>query len=403
MIKIFAKYDDPHTIWVQNLAGPALRDVIYLKSYQEFLGCHGQILLLPILESNVHADIVKQIIKQGNYIIFVSIHFPETTHLADLVADCPEAANFPIITSSQNQNFDSIGIDSFYFYGLTESNILRARSFTINQVFEKINKPHSFLFLNSAVRYHRHRLWHELNDQKCLDRALWSWIGVYKSRRDQENDADFKDDIPVKLLPDQYESPYWDLDRIPLYQQDQRNQVSFKTKMIHGHWTEGHVVPQQYIDTYFTLVSETSCAPGEIFVTEKTYKPILAGHPFIVLNSPGAYEYLKDELGLKTFHPVINESFDRELDLDRRISMLVSEIKTLMSRNLDEFLRMVEPICRHNQEHMIDNRYNYYLQLHHKLVAWLQARMSIAAEYIKAPEPKLLKRDYDVRSNTQIV
>ena len=394
-MQIFAKIDDVHTIWVQHLAGPALCDVVYLDQFEDFLQCHQQVILLPIMESNYRVDIVRQLIAQKNYLIFVSIHYPEFRHWGDLIIDCPEAAQFPIVMSSKNSNHNSFGANSFYFYTITESNVLKAKDYTIDEIFSDVPKPHTFLFLNGADRPHRFLLWHALNNQGLLDKSLWSWLGYRKSQHEIELYPDNPESIPITLLPKHYESAYWDLDRIPLYQQDVRNHTLFKTKMAHGHWTEGHVVPQQYIDTYFTLVSESSCTPGEIFVTEKTYKPIMAGHPFITLNSTGTYEYLREELGLQTFGHVIDESFDREPDLNRRIAMIAEQVRRVVQGNLQEFLKLVEPQCRHNQDHYIDNRYNYYRQQHLKFCKWLDEHLMLAQQYTSGSQ-MTLKSDYHV-------
>lgn len=395
LMQVFAKIDDSHTIWVQHLAGPLLRDVTYVDSYEDFLLCHKKVILLPILESNHRIDVVRQLIAQGNYLIFVSIHYSEFTHWGDMVVDCPEVTNFPIIMSSQNKNYDSIGVDSFYFYTITDSNVLRARHYTIDEIFRPDPKPHTFLYLNGANRPHRFNMWHALNNRGTLDQALWSWLGYRKSSHDADQYLPGAEDPPTKLLPEEYESRFWDLDRVPMYQQDQRNKLRFKTHMQHGHWTEGHVVPQQYIDTYFTFVSECSCTPGEVYITEKTYKPIMAGHPFIMLNSAGSYEYLHS-LGLKTFDGIIDESFDQEPDLNQRISMIADQVKKLVSGNLNEFLKLAEPICRHNQEHYIDQRYNYYHQLHLRLADWLNDRMHRAQQYFDDGDTSQLKKDYHV-------
>lgn len=395
-MQIFAKIDDVHTIWIQHLGGPALRDVVYLDRFEDFLDCHGQVILLPIMESNYRIDIVRQLIEQKNYLIFISIHYSEFSHWKDLIFDCPEAEKFPIVLSSKNSNYESFSANSFYFYTVTESNILKAKEYTINEVFDSVQKPNTFLFLNGADRPHRFLMWHALNDRSTLNSALWSWLGYRKSNHDQDLYPADRDSIPVTLLPKHYESQYWDLDRIPFYQHDSRNHVLFKTKMAHGHWTEGHVVPQQYIDTYFTLVSECSCTPGEIYITEKTYKPILAGHPFITLNSAGTYEYLREELGFQTFGHVIDESFDQEPNLDRRIQMIADQVQKLVNSNLQEFLRLVEPQCRYNQDRYIDNRYNYYRQVHLEFCQWLEQHMTVAQLYTNSPAGVKLKGNYHV-------
>ena len=70
-----------------------------------------------------------------------------------------------------------------------------------------------------------------------------------------------------------------------------------------------------YENTLFSVVTETNFYRSEGFetvltLTEKTFKPIISLHPFILVSIPGSLAALK-ELGYKTFHPWINESYDK--------------------------------------------------------------------------------------------
>ena len=48
---------------------------------------------------------------------------------------------------------------------------------------------------------------------------------------------------------------------------------------------------------------------GTIFISEKTWKPIMVGHPFIMVGNKNNLKFLKD-LGYKTFDKWIDESYD---------------------------------------------------------------------------------------------
>jgi len=109
-------------------------------------------------------------------------------------------------------------------------------------------------------------------------------------------------------------------------------------------------VERDFLNSYVSLVSETSVNPDEIFPTEKIFKPIVALHPFIVLASPRFLEKMR-EFGYKTFSKWFDESYDLEEDLEKRTNMIVSEIKklTLMPRSeLKEMLVNMLPTLNHN-------------------------------------------------------
>lgn len=112
-----------------------------------------------------------------------------------------------------------------------------------------------------------------------------------------------------------------------------------------------------YEDSYFSIVSETWFFEdvGRAF-TEKTFKPMLHKHPFILLSSPNSLPLLR-ELGYKTFHPFINESYDSETDNTKRLKMILHEVKRLSSLSeseLVEFIDNVKDITIHNHKHLVN-------------------------------------------------
>lgn len=86
------------------------------------------------------------------------------------------------------------------------------------------------------------------------------------------------------------------------------------------------------------------------FISEKTCKPILYHQPFIMISVPYFLDMLR-ELGFKTFHPYIDESYDTELNDAKRMMMIVKQVERFSkySRSeLQEFLDSTRDICRHN-------------------------------------------------------
>lgn len=81
--------------------------------------------------------------------------------------------------------------------------------------------------------------------------------------------------------------------------------------------------------------------------TEKTYKPISAGMPFVMVASQG-FLYRLRKMGFCTFHPWIDESYDQEPDWKIRTEMAVAAMfKFVQSpNNLDH----IQSVCHHNQQ-----------------------------------------------------
>jgi len=107
-----------------------------------------------------------------------------------------------------------------------------------------------------------------------------------------------------------------------------------------------------YLDTYFSLVTETSVDNQYCFVTEKCIRPMVGLHPFIVFGNPHTLKVLK-QFGFKTFDTIIDESYDEEFDTNRRFQMAYEEVKKLNSiskEELHEKYYSVIDILKHNKQ-----------------------------------------------------
>jgi len=73
------------------------------------------------------------------------------------------------------------------------------------------------------------------------------------------------------------------------------------------------------------------------FFTEKTWKFVTAKQPFMVLGFTNSLARLR-ELGYKTFHPYIDESYDLIEDDEERLMAIVDEIERLCNQSDEEWL-----------------------------------------------------------------
>lgn len=88
------------------------------------------------------------------------------------------------------------------------------------------------------------------------------------------------------------------------------------------------------------------------FPTEKTFKAISCARPFISVSSPLFLQQLRN-LGFKTFHEFIDESYDEIFDLNERFAAIVNEIERLSNlpdTEFNELLANLQPIADHNLE-----------------------------------------------------
>jgi hypothetical protein len=111
-----------------------------------------------------------------------------------------------------------------------------------------------------------------------------------------------------------------------------------------------------YQDTILSVVTETTFHTGEgynsaRFLSEKTFKPVAFGHPFILVSVPKSMELFR-ELGYKSFHPFIDESYDYEFDDNKRLLKILREIERISHMSDEEvkkFIKHVLPIIIYNR------------------------------------------------------
>lgn len=122
--------------------------------------------------------------------------------------------------------------------------------------------------------------------------------------------------------------------------------------------------PLDYEQTFLSLVTETIFEPETLFMSEKTWKPISIGHPFVIIGSPGCLKYLHEQ-GFKTFDRWIDESYDSIIDVHERIKHVVNELKKFNAMSIDELsairIEMLE-VLTHNKAVMkkrVTSKYFY--------------------------------------------
>jgi hypothetical protein len=99
--------------------------------------------------------------------------------------------------------------------------------------------------------------------------------------------------------------------------------------------------------TAVSVVLET--VVDRVHLTEKILRPIACGHPFILAAGAGSIKLLQ-HYGFHTFSPWIDESYDQESNIDRRLDMIVAEMKRLASHpNREHVMEQCRQIARYNQ------------------------------------------------------
>jgi hypothetical protein len=110
-----------------------------------------------------------------------------------------------------------------------------------------------------------------------------------------------------------------------------------------------------YLETALSIVTESNYTSNSdvLVLSEKTWKVIASGHPFILVGEAGTLAEVR-KFGFKTFSPFIDESYDTIPDKDDRMERIVASIRAvgaLSSEELATLRRNLEPIVLHNLRH----------------------------------------------------
>ena len=231
------------------------------------------------------------------------------------------------------------------------------------------HKNNKFLFLNRRLDLHRVKLMCEIfdtihnNSIISFDKKLIT--NEVKNFLINNNLSEKFDNLPQKVIADR---------------EDIQN--------TNGYQHENEFL---YLDSYISIVTETSFYNDNDFISEKIWKPMYQFHPIIVVGRPHLLKYLKD-IGFKTFNWLINEDYDNIEDNDKRMEFIIYEIKRLNKYSLKD----IHEIIQNNFDDLLHNYnlMNFFGKNIHKIESKLLKHFDITnLQYTDIY--KEIKLDYD--------
>ena len=108
-----------------------------------------------------------------------------------------------------------------------------------------------------------------------------------------------------------------------------------------------------YVDSYINLVPESHMHTGELFVSEKTFKPLLAGQMAFWLAAHGTVAFLRD-LGFDMFDDYIDHAYDRETNWHRRIDLIHQELNRMIDLDFEQIFVATESRRLYNKHYIQD-------------------------------------------------
>ena len=336
-------------------------------NFSEHTVVPGAIYLISREQFNLNIPRIRELAETGTILPILSnpmegsdtmkTHCEMVTHIADLVHD----KKILLISGGEmDASWPYLLYDSFLPKILDYDENLKeiARS---QEIFTKQHKPYKFLFLNGRIRHHRKYLLELFRYNKILKHALWTNLDP-RSATFQPlvlptemgiNNYDHTS-FPLQQLPVQYEVDRY-RSQINSRPTDTNRDLYAKYHLFNDEWGDIYLNADPYIDTYFSLVTETVFEYPYSFRTEKTWKPVAMGHPTIFAANYGYYRDFHN-LGFRTWGHLIDESFDQIENVQDRIDRVAQVVQDLCSQDLPAFITAAEETCKYNQAHLAEMR-----------------------------------------------
>jgi hypothetical protein len=119
---------------------------------------------------------------------------------------------------------------------------------------------------------------------------------------------------------------------------------------------------EESAESLLYLVTETVATGRRWHLTEKTFKPIALGMPFVIVGTKGSLEYLRS-YGFRTFGDVWDESYD-DADDDVRIEKIAKLLKDLDNLSVDQKqqkFKSAHSVIQHNWNHFYNGGFESVL------------------------------------------
>lgn len=196
----------------------------------------------------------------------------------------------------------------------------------------------------------------DLHYNKLLDNSMWSY-GV-----EQTDDSFLDNPIEIDQLINirQYLAKF--MSGTP-YRCDNLDATKHNTHHI--------LVPEHFQNSYVHIVFETFFDVDQsdgTFLTEKVFKPIKHGQPFILVGPAGGLEQLR-RMGYKTFDEFIDPAYDTIQNSTQRWMKIIQLIKNIKKQNLQQLFQTCRDDILYNQMHFISSKYNRLKNLQEQLNA----------------------------------
>jgi hypothetical protein len=229
-------------------------------------------------------------------------------------------------------------LDNFFFF---QDHEYFFRYVNRTQAADPVNgsqRDFRFTALNRTHKWWRAYVMSDLYHSKILDQSLWSY-----NTQCQIDDLESENPIETWYRENWKDDTYRFLENGP-YVCD--------TGTVDSHNDHRRIEDSLYKKSYCHLVLETlfdADGSGGSFITEKTYKCLKYGQPFVIIGTPGSLARLR-ERGYRTFDHAIDNSYDTIQNNTQRWLAVKKAIGDVNQQNMQEWFQTCLLDIKHNQE-----------------------------------------------------
>ena len=157
------------------------------------------------------------------------------------------------------------------------------------------------------------------------------------------------ENIPILDAIKPLKNKYPDIETVFAQQSFPRNFARETDHPMHSCWLS---LFDESAESLLYLITETVATGRRHHLTEKTFKPIAMGMPFVIVGTQGSLRYLRS-YGFRTFGDLWDESYDDEPDDSKRIQKIAHTLKLLdaLEEHRQDIFDNAQEIVEHNWNH----------------------------------------------------
>lgn len=277
-----------------------------------------------------HPDKLKELSKYKLVVVNLSSEHWGAGGGQEAAVHCENAnLNFLILTHNPSEHLTHPRVMYFpYWYHYSKKYFKR--------ITLQTTRRYTLSCLNGNPRPHRIANYLQLLEKPYIDQTSISFFNVLSGQDPVRED----DALLTELETDQWAQL--------------KHQLPIRTSVIaHDRELELPALTESYIH----LIAETTVVPN-IFITEKTWKPIACGTLFLTFSNPGSVAHLRN-LGVDVFDDIIDHAYyDDKLDWRVRLSCIHELIDHLVKQDLEYIYKITESRRLENQQKFFDGTFD---------------------------------------------